>query len=614
MGNRLRLGHTSPAVFLPQTRHEIAWALSLLVAGLLPRAIQALNSPTIPVSDFRTIVESASLLARGGASRGAWEWRVLGPALPLFLSALFRLVPASPDLVARFATALAVGLVPLVPYSLWRGALSLRARLLAGFLLALWPGQILFSGVVALDNWAVLPTVALGALAVRAAALRNPARPGVVALLLTAAWAIRPELALVLIPPALVGLRGPTAGALKRNLAIAAVSCMFLVVAILAVVALATGTFRITPSHVGGTILGAYVPGAGLDYWADPKPFVAAVEPALLEQGQSAINRGEVRIAWAEFWRRPQFHAIRILAGTLNGLLRNDAGLLYWSMTGPGVLPEEARIPSERLLHRLQPMLWLAPQVGAALFIFSLGILAAYRFRVAQLATPLLGAIGIKLAIHGIAVAQPRYYIPAIALGMLLIGICLDTLLSRGLGRVATVSAAAALFGVLGLNVALTTAERYVQRHDQIPQMAYRFPLRTGAVRFHCVMNRGRLLSLYQSQFTVAFSPDQLSQAPSAVVSCTTPARHEPLTLLVEASTTRSRQGTRASPTIVVAVNGARVLQSTPTSESTQEWVAAARASYPNDTAVAVEMRMDFPPFSAVSLSSPTTTFRLRSR
>jgi hypothetical protein len=271
---------------------------------------------------------------------------------------------------------------------------------------------------------------------------------------------------------------------------------MFLVVAILAVVALTTGTFRITPSHAGGTILGAYVPGAGLDYWADPKPFVAAVEPALLEQGQSAIDRGELRIAWAEFWRRPQFHAIRILAGTLNGLLRNDAGLLYWSMTSPGVLPEEAQIPAERLLDHLQPLLWLAPQVGAALFIFSLGIIAAYRSRVAQLATPLLAAIGIKLAVQGIAVAQPRYYIPAIALGMLLIAICLDTLLSRGLWKVATLSVAAALFGVLGLNVALTTAERYVQRHDQIPQMVYRFPLRTGAVRFHCVMNRGRLLSL----------------------------------------------------------------------------------------------------------------------
>jgi hypothetical protein len=610
----LRLGHTSLAPFLPPTRHETAWALSLFVAGLLPRTIQALNFPTIPVSDFRTIVESASLIAGGGASRGAWEWRVLGPALPLLLSALFRLVPASPELVARFATALATGLAPLLPYSLWRGALSLRARVLAGFFLALWPGQILFSGVVALDNWAMLPTVALGALAVRAAALRNPARPGVVALLYTAASAVRPEMALVLIPLALVGLRGPTTGALKRNLAIAAISSMFLVVAISAVVALTTGTFRITPSHAGGTILGAYVPGAGLDYWADPKPFVAAVEPALLEQDQSALNRGELRIAWAEFWRRPQFHAIRILAGTLNGLLRNDAGLLYWSMTGPGVLPEEAQIPAERLLDHLQPLLWLAPQVGAALFIFSLAIIAAYRSRVARLATPLLAAIGIKLAVHGIAVAQPRYYIPAIALGMLLIAICLDILLSRGLGKVATLSAAAALFGLLGLNVALTTAERYVQRHDEIAQMVYRFPLRTGAVQFQCVMNRGRLLSLYQSQFTVALSADQLSHAPSAVVLCTTPAPHEPLTLLVDASTALSRQSAGAYPTIAVVVNGARVLGSAPTSESTEEWRAATRASYPENTAVAVEMRMDWYPSSAVSIPSPTTTFRLRSR
>ena len=45
------------------------------------------------------------------------------------------------------------GLTPLLPFLLWRPILTFRWRMAAGLALALWPGQIFFSGVVAQDNW-----------------------------------------------------------------------------------------------------------------------------------------------------------------------------------------------------------------------------------------------------------------------------------------------------------------------------------------------------------------------------------------------------------------------------------------------------------------------------
>ena len=81
----------------PSRRQEAACVLILLAAGVLPRMLQALNFPTIPISDFKTIVESASRIATGVASKGSWEWTILGPALPLLLSPLFIMVRASPE-------------------------------------------------------------------------------------------------------------------------------------------------------------------------------------------------------------------------------------------------------------------------------------------------------------------------------------------------------------------------------------------------------------------------------------------------------------------------------------------------------------------------------------
>jgi len=128
------------------------------------------------------------------------------------LSVLFRVFPGGEITVARTATAVATGLVPLLPWLLWRGVVRRRIRLLAGAMLALWPGGIFFSGAIAQDNWVLLPAIALASLAVRR--LCDPlddGHPVASGLLLGFAIAIRQEMALVLLPAALA------AGASRRS-------------------------------------------------------------------------------------------------------------------------------------------------------------------------------------------------------------------------------------------------------------------------------------------------------------------------------------------------------------------------------------------------------------
>ena len=162
--------------------------------------------PVRPVSDFEVLVGLARLMRDVSWTVPSWHWIYLSPGLPLALSFVLRLFPGPPEDVARLATAVVCGLVPLLPFALWRGVVSFRVRLLAGLLLALWPGQVFFSGVVAQDNWVLPPTVALACLATRALARRAAAgRPVLAGLLYALAVAMRQEMLVALLPLLLAG-------------------------------------------------------------------------------------------------------------------------------------------------------------------------------------------------------------------------------------------------------------------------------------------------------------------------------------------------------------------------------------------------------------------------
>src|SRR5204862_6022360 len=130
---------------------EAAGAVFLAVLGVAIRLAFVRAFPTQPFWDFLQLVHFGELLRDHGPLAYGWYWAQFNPGLPLILSLLFRAFPGNDAATARIATAAATGLLPLLPYLIWRPVLTRRVRLLAGVLLAVWPGQVFFSGAVSQD-------------------------------------------------------------------------------------------------------------------------------------------------------------------------------------------------------------------------------------------------------------------------------------------------------------------------------------------------------------------------------------------------------------------------------------------------------------------------------
>ena len=356
------------------SKSEVLWFCIILGAGLLPRLLFITTFPTHPISDFASLLNFSILFRDDWLAKDAPQWRLLSPGLPMLLSILIRFIPKSPETVGRWATAILTGLVPAIPYLLWKGAFQLRTRILAGLLLALWPGQILFSGVLAQDNWVILPVIALTTLAVRLIVLGQEGLPIPAAVLYVTAVAIREEMLLVLLPIAVFASIGSRPGHLLRNALIGASIAGMLFGGLVFQRGMATGRYTLSTEHLGASVLGAYVPGAAL-VWVTPVPYLQIKAPELLKRDVSAydLNRAEISLAWQEFLRRPTFHAVRIIGVTLTSLLDLDSRVISWSLTAPGVLPQEQRKAAIGFKNAIMPVLQVYPllvQIGFATALF----------------------------------------------------------------------------------------------------------------------------------------------------------------------------------------------------------------------------------------------------
>src|SRR5215203_5215841 len=123
---------------------EWGWGLLLLALGVGLRLLFVHAFPTEPISDFRGIIDFALDLRDKSIFAGGYYWDVFNLGPPLVLSLVLRVFPGSPETVSRLATAVWCGLMPLLPFLLWRRALPLWVRAAAGGMLALWPGQVFF--------------------------------------------------------------------------------------------------------------------------------------------------------------------------------------------------------------------------------------------------------------------------------------------------------------------------------------------------------------------------------------------------------------------------------------------------------------------------------------
>jgi hypothetical protein len=486
------LNHISSA----SRRSELLWTLLIILLGILPRVAFITVFPTEPVSDFRELVNFAVALRDSGFAKGTeyWHWEQFNLGLPTLLSISLRIFPGSPEAVARWTTAIVMGFTPLVPFFIWRNALSLQIRITAGVLLALWPGLIFFSGVVAQDNWVVLPTVALAALSVRSITTQSGGYPLWSAVLFCLGTYIRQEMLLVLLPLTLVAA-GLGAGCkhLKKNILILIISTLLLLSLVAGQRAIATGRFSFTTGHGKKAVMGSYVPGAGMHYWTDPYAYFSTIDPSLLDSKEK-FNKEFYRLFINEVSRRPLFHAIRMVSSVLH-CLNTDAPNLNWSIGHQNVLRPEYHNIASIFIKKASALLKGGIIILHAVFLAFLFLgLHRRNFPVAVL----LSAILLKIFIHAVLVVQHRFFISVVALEILVIAIGTAHLKKMEKKNTFVFITAGAFVVTLMLSFVSLKAKAYILAHDDNTQKVYRFSLTDPMEHalLKCTVEQGRIGAL----------------------------------------------------------------------------------------------------------------------
>jgi hypothetical protein len=447
---------------LVKVSKELLALLLLLALGLAPRLAFVARFPTIPISDFLAMVLFGLYLRDHGLISNYWYW-MFNPGVPLILCGLFQVFPsAEPASVARLATATACGLLPILPFLIWRGVLPFWLRLLAGAALALWPGQITFSGVVAPDNWVLLPTVALGALAVKAFLSGKPTRLPAAGLLFGAAALLRQEIPVALFPLFLLATGASFRMRWRRVLTISLAGILPLS-AVAAYRYAATGRFALSQESAGLTILGSYIPGAADNGgWIDPTAYIASVRPDLLRDPKAMYAQSK-QLALQEALRRPGFHAVRMLSTVLREATEGEVRTLFWSL-GSEVMPEALRGRANAFARHIFLPLEVELGVIQALFLAALIIGIRGRNRAIVMLT---AAVLLKYGVHAVTAAhQGRYFLPATALEILGIFVAVHEFRARPDWRWLAGALSAGLVFACGLMVLAPRLDALVQDHD----------------------------------------------------------------------------------------------------------------------------------------------------
>lgn len=554
---------------------EWAWGLLLLALGVGARVVFATVFPTLPISDFRGIIGFALDLRDKSLFVGGYYWDVFNLGPPLALSLVLRVFPGDPETVARYATAAWCGLMPLFPFLFWRWVLPLWVRIAGGGLLALWPGQVFFSGVVAQDNWVLVPTVALACLAVPPFLDSERRYPVAAGLIYALAVVMRQEMLFVLVPPLMAA-----AGFLHRRgwrprpvLACAlAIGLPFLALALQR--QKATGQFALSSGHAGFTLLGTVVPGAIHVGWLDPVSYIASVEPDLVRDRKRMFSEAK-RLALAEVGRRPGFQSLRVVTQAIRYPFRSESEILYWSVATPEVLPPSHFARGAAFSGWVfRPL--KAELIGIyGLFLASLGLgLARRNGAILVIATSAF----LKIGLHAVLVSAGRFFLPATALA--LVAGALGLWEASRLQGWRTGWKALAWGGAAALGLFLLSRPLYahVRRLDSAPeQRTYRFLLTSwqhpGKLR--CVVRQGRLTALGDTEAVLETLNVQPRAGEKAVAECTLTQPGPPIPLNVEVLDSYAPGGLPGRMLQRVVIDGRQAVAHDPAAVPGTGWVAA---------------------------------------
>ena len=479
---------------------EQLWGLIIVISGVLPRLLFAHYFPSQPVSDFKAIIDFANEFSKNIFSN-YYAWRSISPGLPLILSFLFRIFSTStPASIARWCTVLFTGLTPLLPYLIWRDIFSHRVRITASLLLALWPGQIVFSTVVAQDNWILIPTVALCSLALRIFKGNEIGKPICGATLYVLAVSIRQEMLIVLLPVAILIIIGKQSKSQRTNLFRGGLIIGALLSLLIWHRGQSTGIYTLSSSHIGRSMLGSYVPGAGLG-WVDPSAYLAATNPELLYKLDKDFESAQAEmadLAIRELFRRPQFQATRIIGATIYALTSGDGDNLFWSLSAPGVLSDSQQKQVQSFTAGILPYLKIYALAIHSLFIAALVFSGRNKNRFI-LALPVTAIIVLKIAVHAVIVITPRYFLAIIAMELLFVAIMVSEFFVQPNQKFALQATLSGLLLVAFISLyQFPQIRKYIQSNDETSiQHSYRFPLKPistkQTVLIDCFMDKGWL-------------------------------------------------------------------------------------------------------------------------
>jgi len=515
--------------------------LLLVTASVGARVFLALRFPTIPDSDFKGVVAFADALATQGITTGGWYWNLFSQGTSTILSLVIVMVPSDPTTTARMTTAIMLGLLPLFPLLLLRNRVPWWGCFLAAAIIAFQPALVIFSSVVAQDNWVMLPVIPLACLVVRNLWGSRKGYPVWAALLWCVAGYIREEMFVAALPLAIAASWVPTDSGLrlKRTLAFAGTAWLLLICIGMQRHA-ATGNFALTTSHGGSSILGSYAPGAGFG-WVDPQPFIAAKDPSLLdpsnrivkqappaagggqagEYGASDIARGQAKLAIEEIMRRPGLHVVQRLGALYAAASDKDGTLEYWALTDPNVQGEVNRTAATSFATKMAPYVYWGLIALHVLFVGA--VFVAIRERSALMLV-LIGTILLKMGIHVLVAMQGRFLIVTDALEALVVTVALVRMSQQPRAGIAFVAGALA-----ALATCLVSSHYYdrVQSWVAVQEwnrddLHYRFALRLPHTEVDCHMDRGELTTL-NGDSVVFQLPREPRPGDFAEVVCTQP-------------------------------------------------------------------------------------------
>jgi hypothetical protein len=544
-------------------RKEILGLLLLLFLGLAARLVFVSQFPVIPVSDYRNLINFGLYLRTHGLINDAWWfWQSFNFGLPLVLCGLFAIFPAAdPAVAARLATVVAGGLLPVLPFVVWRDLVPWRLRVATGAALAIWPGQVAFSGVVAQDNWVLFPSVALGAVAVRALLDRNRAWPVTAGVLFTIAGAMRSDMLLMLLPLLLAAIRVDRWRTRWRPVVAGGLAAIVGLLGLAAYRKAASGRFSLAPEVAGLALLGTYLPGSTINGWEPPYAFLAATHPELLRDRPAMLAETSA-LAIQEAMRRPGFHALRIFAMLGSFAVDGETTLLYWSLGNPEVLPANLHERAAALANRLSPLLRVELAALQALFLAAIAI--GIRRRDTAVLAP-ASAVVVKYGLHAFGVFQGRYFLVATAIEILAIGMAAANLKPDPYTR-RIVSQSLAAGAAIGLSLFFFAPRlmAFVQSRDfEIQQRTYHFFLQPSdhGADLACTVDRGTLVTLWpESDAAIRMlQPHDPAPGDRAVATCELTGTGGPRPLMLQVFDPYAPGGMGGRVVQRVALDGAEV-------------------------------------------------------